>query len=158
MTEQEKDAEIIRLKGILQDEEIRWKKGVETGMKEMADACKECNKAIGSTVYRNTGRIDALIDTVYGNDKNGIPGLKSTVIELKDIVVGSSAKNSGLQGAVKKLSIEATKKRGGWNVLVLEAGILVALITIAIGVWQGYSFQKANSLQQQSSHQINTKP
>ena len=126
-------AENARLKQALHDEDMQWKQRIESKVDGICNTCGSC----GTT-------IKDLKLTVYGN---GNPGLKTDVKDLQDIVMGRDAKDSGLNGKVEKLSKVYQTARGGWKLLVLEASILVTLVTLAIQIWQTKAPDKQNQVQ-----------
>jgi hypothetical protein len=116
-------SENMRLKNALHDEDKKWKERLEAKVDAIFAKCTNCP-------------IEDLKKTVFGN---GTPGLKATVNELQEVIMGRGAKDSGLRGKVETLSTAYLKARGGWRMLVLETGILVTLVTIAIQVWEKVS-------------------
>jgi hypothetical protein len=78
-------------------------------------------------ISRNTARLENIVDTVYGNNTDSNPGLKTIVHDLHKTVVGD-AKDSGLVGAVKTLNEAYTSAKGLWWGMGLLVGLPAFLL------------------------------
>ena len=102
--------------------ELTATRAAKKAVEEHAKFCPQLTQ-----ITRNTARLESVLDTVYGNNTDLNPGLKTMVHDLHKTVVGD-AKDSGLVGAVKTLFTAYTSARGVWWAMGLIVGLPAFLL------------------------------